>query len=82
MAVVDSAVAARFLGGQRGASGEQRLWAAVLSQAISDIVTGDEPVPSNWMNTRDFAIVAECAGLDPYAARDGLLRRLALEQAA
>ena len=61
---------------------ERGLWCAVIHQALSDVLTGAESVPSGWLNSHDFRMVAELAGVDPSAARDGFLRRVDRERLA
>jgi hypothetical protein len=61
---------------------ERQLWAAVLHQALDDALNGVSSGPSDWIGSRDFAEVAELAGLDPSAARAGFARRLNQASAA
>lgn len=53
---------------------ERQLWAAVLMLAMDDMIKGD--LSPDYIGGRDFVEVAELAGLDPDAARDGITKRL------
>lgn len=53
---------------------ERALWSAVLLQVIDDMGRGE--VPSGYLTTLDFKTVCELAGLEPAAARDGIMRRI------